>query len=146
MADRTSLLADQVAPQKKKKETEFTQILRVFNVLLALAIVGFSIYCYVGFRDSENVPSFLNDPSMTVLPAYVGLAGLIILAVEFNIRLIVRNMKFLHHYFGRGIFNIYVGILCFAMVIGITRRSDKEPVTPTRLSCMWPEGWLRCSG
>lgn len=53
---------------------------------------------------------------MTVLPAYVALAGLIILAVEFNIRLIVRNMKFLYHYLGRGIFNVYVGVLCFAMV------------------------------
>lgn len=85
-------------------------------MLLAMGVVGFSIYCYVGYKDSDNVPPFLNDPSMTVLPAYVALAGLIILAVEFNIKVIVRNMKFLYHYFGRGIFNIYVGVLCFAMV------------------------------
>jgi uncharacterized membrane protein len=53
---------------------------------------------------------------MTVLPAYVALAGLIILAMEFNIKFVVRNLKFLFHYMGRGIFNIYVGILCLAMV------------------------------
>jgi hypothetical protein len=80
-----------------------------------LAIIAFSVYSYIG-NNYEKKPSFFDDPSLVVLPAYIALSGLIILAVECNIKIIVRNMKFLFHYLGRGIFNIYVGILCYALV------------------------------
>lgn len=90
-------------------------MLRFFNIVLSLIIIGFSIYCYVGKKIQDD-HSIFQDPSIIVLPAYVALAGLIILCVEFNIGFVVRNMKFLFHYLGRGIFNVYVGILCFAMV------------------------------
>ena len=69
----------------------------------------------MGLQIEQNLNVF-DNPSVIVLPAYVALSGLIILCVECNVKFIVRNMKFLFHYFGRGIFNVYVGILCFAIV------------------------------
>lgn len=95
---------------------QFTQVLRFFNIILAFGIIAFSVFCYVIFKIQDNV-SIFEDPSLTVLPAYIILSELIILGVEFNIQLVVRNFRFLFHYFGRGFFNIYVGILCLAMVI-----------------------------
>lgn len=46
-----------------------------------------------------------------IMPGYIALSGLIILAIEIHIGIICRNMKFLYNYFGRGFFNIYVGVM-----------------------------------
>lgn len=45
------------------------------------------------------------------MPGYITLSGLIVVMIEFNIGIIVRNMKFLYNYIGRGLFNIYVGLM-----------------------------------
>ena len=45
------------------------------------------------------------------MPGYLAFSGLVIIAIEMHIGIICRNMKFLYNYFGRGFFNIYVGIM-----------------------------------
>lgn len=45
------------------------------------------------------------------MPGYIIFSGLIILAIEMRFKFIRKNMKFLYNYFGRGLFNIYVGIM-----------------------------------
>jgi hypothetical protein len=51
-----------------------------------------------------------------ILPGYIGISGLIILSIEMHIQYICKNMKFLYNYFGRGFFNIYVGIMPLNML------------------------------
>lgn len=46
-----------------------------------------------------------------ILPGYIGVSGLLILLIECKIGFIIRNMRFLYNYFGRGLFNIYVGVM-----------------------------------
>jgi hypothetical protein len=50
------------------------------------------------------------------MPAYIGISGLIILAIECRIGVIVRNMRFFYNYFGRGLFNIYAGVMPLMMI------------------------------
>ena len=56
-----------------------------------------------------------------ILPGYISFSGLIILLIECNIKIIVRNMRFLYNFFGRGLFNIYVGVMPLSMY-----RSDQD--------------------
>ena len=51
-----------------------------------------------------------------ILPAYISVSGLLILLIECNIGFIIRNMRFLYNYFGRGFFNIYVGVMPLSMI------------------------------
>lgn len=44
-----------------------------------------------------------------LMPAYIGISGLIIILIECRIGFIIRNLRFLYNYFGRGVFNIYAG-------------------------------------
>lgn len=44
-----------------------------------------------------------------LMPAYIGISGLIIILIECRIGFIVRNLQFLYNYFGRGLFNLYAG-------------------------------------
>ncbi len=50
------------------------------------------------------------------MPAYIGISGLIIFMIECRIGFVVRNMRFFYNYFGRGIFNIYAGIMPMTMI------------------------------
>ena len=135
------LLSSESFRPRRRRSTEFTQVVRFFNILLATTIVGFGIYWYFGFKSGGGA-TLLDDPSMLILPGYVALSGLIILGVEFNIRLVVRNMRFLHHYLGRGVFNIYVGLLCFALVTSGPLRSARSRTVSTRSACT---PWAGCS-
>lgn len=51
-----------------------------------------------------------------ILPAYIAFSGLVILLIECNIKIIVRNMRFLYNFFGRGFFNIYVGVMPLSLL------------------------------
>jgi hypothetical protein len=51
-----------------------------------------------------------------MMPAYVGLSGLIIITMECRIGFMVRNLKFFYNYFGRGVFNIYAGGMPLMMI------------------------------
>ena len=43
------------------------------------------------------------------MPAYIGLSGLIIVLIECKFKFMLKNLRFLYNYFGRGVFNIYAG-------------------------------------
>lgn len=44
-----------------------------------------------------------------MMPAYIGISGLIIVMIECRIGILVRNLSFFYNYFGRGLFNLYAG-------------------------------------
>lgn len=50
------------------------------------------------------------------MPGYIAISGLIILAIEMHIKVICRNMRFLYNYLGRGLFNIYVGVMPLTLI------------------------------
>jgi hypothetical protein len=50
------------------------------------------------------------------MPAYIGISGIIILAIECRIGFVIRNMRFFYNYFGRGIFNIYAGVMPLTLI------------------------------
>lgn len=50
------------------------------------------------------------------MPAYIGISGVIIIAIECRIGLVVRNMRFFYNYFGRGIFNVYAGVMPLTLI------------------------------
>jgi hypothetical protein len=50
------------------------------------------------------------------MPGYIGLSGLIILLIECRIGFMVRSMSFFYNYFGRGLFNIYAGVMPLMLV------------------------------
>jgi len=67
----------------RDEEVVFTKVLKMFNIAISLITIGFSVYCYFGFSPTTTDGKFsLDDPSMLILPGYVALSGLIILAVE----------------------------------------------------------------
>lgn len=101
---------------EKDENATFTKLLKMFNIVIAAITIAFGVYCYFGFRPNASDLLDLTDPSVFILPGYVALSGLIILAVETETKLIHRNMSFLLNYLGRGFFNVYVAVLCLAMV------------------------------
>lgn len=100
---------------KGKQRSEVTYVLKVLNLLVGAAFLAFSIFCYGYGFDGEDI-----DKNALVLkyvmPAYIGISGLIILAIECRIGAIVRNMRFFYNYFGRGLFNIYAGVMPLMMI------------------------------
>ena len=91
-----------------KAEKRFTLILKMFNIVLGILLTAFGVYCYYGVND-EDLKNF--KLIGYIMPGYLAFSGLVILAIEMHIGFICRNMKFLYNYFGRGFFNIYVGIM-----------------------------------
>ena len=105
---------DSLKPKKnkKKRETQFTTILKVFNILIGFLVVGFGVSCYKWFGEETSNLKIMG----VLLPAYIAFSGLVILLVECNIGFIVRNMRFLYNFIGKGLFNIYVGIMPLALL------------------------------
>lgn len=68
--------------------------------------------CYKFFDASTQKLSFVG----VILPAYIAVSGLLILLIECNIGIIIRNMRFLYNFIGRGLFNIYVGVMPLSLV------------------------------
>jgi hypothetical protein len=57
-----------------------------------------------------------------IMPWYIAFSGLIVILIEFNIKIIVRNMKFLYNYIGRGFFNIYIGVMPIILIPSDTNK------------------------
>lgn len=72
------------------------------------------------------------------MPGYIVFSGLIILAIEMHIKFICRNMKFLYNFFGRGLFNIYVGIMPLNLLDTTpnSQQSELEQVAIYILVCL----------
>ncbi len=101
--------------KQKKERSEVTYILKFLNLIVGTAFLAFSVYCYQYGFDSEQ----LNQNAVVlryVMPGYIGLSGLIILAIECRIGIVIKNMRFFYNYFGRGIFNIYAGVMPLTMI------------------------------
>lgn len=107
--------AKTVSRKKKSERSELTYILKVLNFLVGIAFVAFAAYCYsYGFdKDDFNKTAQI---LRYVMPAYVGLSGLIILLIECRVGFMIRSMRFLYNYFGRGLFNIYAGVMPLMMI------------------------------
>ena len=71
---------------------------------------AFGFYCYYGFNTDAKAGNNFYLIGY-ILPGYIAFSGLIILAIEMHVRFITNNMKFLYNYFGRGFFNLYVGVM-----------------------------------
>ena len=82
------------------------------NIIIGLGVVGFGVSCYFFFNDDVQNLEFVG----IILPGYIAFSGLIILLIECNIGFMVRNMKFLYNFIGRGLFNIYVGVMPLSMI------------------------------
>lgn len=50
------------------------------------------------------------------MPAYIGLSGLVIMCIECRVGVVVRNLRFFYNYFGRGVFNLYAGIMPLTLI------------------------------
>lgn len=70
------------------------------------------------------------------MPAYIGLSGLIILLIECRMVLMVQYMRFLYNYIGRGLFNIYAGIMPLMMISNFNAVTLFEVVTLVASSVM----------
>lgn len=97
---------------KNKDDAQFTSILKIFNFFVGIIVVGFGIICYTVFKDDTPKQNFVGF----ILPGYIAVSGFLILLIELNIKFIIRNMRFLYNYFGRGIFNIYVGVMPLCLI------------------------------
>jgi hypothetical protein len=85
------------------------------NIIVGIAFIAFSVSCYLYGFDSEQLSK--NAVVLRyVMPAYIGLSGLIILTIECRIGFVIRNMRFFYNYFGRGVFNIYAGVMPLTMI------------------------------
>lgn len=78
----------------------------------------FAIFCYSSVLD-VNVFNGSAQILIHVMPAYIGLSGLILLIVECRMMLMLQHMSFLYHYMGRGFFNIYAGIMPLMLIADI---------------------------
>jgi hypothetical protein len=77
-----------------------------------------------------------------VLPAYVGLSGLIILLIECRIGFMVRNLRFFYNYFGRGFFNVYAGLMPLMLINDWSNMDTFEIITIVAASVMCVVGLL----
>jgi hypothetical protein len=74
--------------------------------------MGFGAYCYYGFNTDTEKLNLIG----IIMPGYIAFNGFVILLIECNLGIIYRNMKFLYNFFGRGFFNIYVGIMPLTLI------------------------------
>lgn len=88
-------------------------MLRTFNIIIAILIITFSVFSYFS---SDLLTPDSKDLSLTILPFYIGFSGLLILGVEFGIGFLRRSFLFLTKMFGRGVFCIFVGLMCLCMI------------------------------
>jgi len=92
------------------------------NFIIGIALVGFGVYCYLYGFDATGFES--TKMLKILMPGYIGFSGLIILLIECRVGFMVNNMKFLYNYFGRGLFNIYAGVMPMTMFTNIDDTKD----------------------
>lgn len=86
--------------------------MKVINIVLGLGLTIFGGYFYYALlNDDEDTQKTSYSILGYILPGYIGLSGIIMLAIEMHIKVMIRNMKFLYNYIGRGFFNIYAGVM-----------------------------------
>ena len=75
---------------------------------MGISYFGFAAcyYYYGNEADNKQNRGFM---LRYLMPAYIGLSGLLVILIECRIGFIIRNLRFLYNYFGRGVFNIYAG-------------------------------------
>jgi len=91
-----------------------TYVLKALNFIVGIAFIAFSVYCYYEGSDSSSLSG--KEILKYLMPAYIGISGLIILLIECRVGFMIRNMRFVYNYFGRGIFNIYAGAMPLMMI------------------------------
>jgi len=72
-----------------------------FNYLCGLACIGTGALCFFG-GDKSNIYGWL-------CPFYFAIFGLMMIASDLNIKMIIESCNFLDKYMGRGLFNVFVG-------------------------------------
>lgn len=87
-------------------------MLKFFNIIIGLGVIAFGAACYKFFNEETQNLDFVG----IILPGYISFSGLLIVLLECNIGIIIRNMKFLYNYIGRGLFNIYVGVMPLSLI------------------------------
>lgn len=89
--------------------------MKFLNLLVGGSFIAFAVYCYMYGFDQEGLAR--NAVILRyVMPAYIGISGLIVFMIECRIGFVVRNMRFFYNYFGRGIFNIYAGVMPLTLI------------------------------
>ena len=72
------------------------------NYLGGLACIAVGVLAYIASDMSHGIYA-------KIIPAFFILFGIIMIASDLNIQVIIRNCNFLDVYMGRGLFNIFVG-------------------------------------
>lgn len=83
-------------------------------MIIGLCVIGFGVSCYKFFDKDSKISE--QDFVGIILPGYISFSGLLIVLIECNIGFIIRNMRFLYNFLGRGLFNIYVGVMPLSLI------------------------------
>ena len=67
--------------KKKKDNTQFTTVLKFFNIVVGIAVIGFGVFCYIGGNQEDKKTKNTVDFVNLIMPGYIALSGLIILSV-----------------------------------------------------------------
>ena len=102
--------------------TTFETFMRTFNLLVSVAIVSFGVFSYFS---STPINQNSKDLSLTILPFYILLFGLIMIGIETGIGFLRSSMRFLTNFFGRGVFSIYVALMCLCLIRQNTGDAEK---------------------
>jgi len=97
-----------------RRLSTFEGILRTFGMIIGVCIIGFGVYSY--FSNDFTAAGLKNDFAVRILPFYIGFSGVLILGIECGVGFLRRSMKFLTKMIGRGIFSIYVGLMCLCII------------------------------
>jgi hypothetical protein len=104
----------------------------------------FAIFCYTSVLNTSDFQG--NNKILTyVMPSYIGLSGLIILLIECRMVLMVQYMHFMYNYVGRGLFNIYAGIMPLMMIPNFDGVTAFEVVTMVASGIMVSVGLMYIS-
>lgn len=97
-----------------RRLSTFEGLLRTFGIVVGICIIGFGVFSYLS--SDFSAASLKNDLALRILPFYIGFSGIIILGVECGVGFLRKSMRFLTRMIGRGIFSIYVGLMCLCVV------------------------------
>jgi len=98
-------MAENEAPQESNNVEIFRKVLKGVSIFCAAILITIGVLGYVFFQ--------MNDPIDIILPAYYVFFGVLILIGEFQLTSLTVYFKFIESYFGRGVYYVLVGILCF---------------------------------
>lgn len=82
----------------------FGVLLKVLSIICAMLLIALAVYKFTRMD--------LTEPMTVILPIYYIGFGCLMIAIELDIGVIMRNMLILKSYCFRGVFYILIGILC----------------------------------